>query len=302
MVRRPDDMPAANTDDDSVDLWGIAVNSWRLIAACAAAGALAGAIVAAMTPPRYRSEATLRLMPTRIEAITPITLAIAKNIFADPEVSRAVVQNLNLERSGITPAALTAATEVNMPPTGNVFTVAVTLPSADLATRATSAVANRAIAVSVAMDAAEATAEGDALKVQLDRAKTRLDLAEERLIAFMSTTRVGVARPTPAPVGAGSAKDARLLVERARLEQDSMESAKEYRDLAAEYDTARAHADKPVPQLKIVEGPKAADHPLPRHTVRLAALGLATGLFVGISLAILRQAAAAARAQRARLS
>jgi uncharacterized protein involved in exopolysaccharide biosynthesis len=250
---------------------------WMVLAACAIAGALVSLAVSSLMPPRFQSTATLTIGQANGSTPLVLTPAAAKALLEDSNVVSETVEELGLNRDGVSVGDfIDEALDVQLLPGTSLLKLNVTLRDPTKARLAATVLAAKLVALSQHVDQEAASAARASLEKQLTDADRKLKNAEQRVLQFEGS------RDTTAKT---SADTHRLKFELARLQAEYDARLKNYATLALRQEEIATATARP-PQLQIVAPPIQPDRPMPRRRRQVATLGGLIGLVCGIVAAV----------------
>jgi polysaccharide biosynthesis transport protein len=171
----------------------------RLVIGVAVAAVVVAVAVTLLLPVRYEASATLAISPPKFDENTgPLLTTASFRPYLD-SLSNAglVVGELGLDKppySMNSAKFLSKAVSIEEIRNTNLLRVVVQLPQPELASRAASLLAARAIEAATRVNQDEAAQVRDVIKAQLDDARKRLDEAETRYTAFRKNTQIELLR------------------------------------------------------------------------------------------------------------
>ena len=162
---------------------------WLILAGCTIAGALVSIGIASLLPARYQSSATLLILQPAGGTPLVLTPATAKALLVNPQMVSETINELGLNRDGITAQGLIdgGALEVEPVSATNLVRLSVTLPDPSAAHKIASLLANKAIQLMNRVEREAPSAERPALEKQLTEADRRLKDSAQRLVEFQTS-------------------------------------------------------------------------------------------------------------------
>jgi uncharacterized protein involved in exopolysaccharide biosynthesis len=285
-------MSTAHADED-IDLlrYGRFLASyWKVLAAAAFAGALAGLAVSAALPARFQATATLALVQPA--GVTPVVLtpATAKALFTSQTILAETVKEAGLE---MTPQAFRDdALDVQTMPGSSIISLQVTLEDPAKARLAAQLLATKGLELTRRMDRESGISTRDTLKKQLTEAARNLERTRELFIEAQVradleglAARIEAARRQRLPTDDLRSELYLRRIDIERLHTEYLDRARIHRDLAQR----SADADKTsvdAPRLQIVDAPIQPDRPLPRRRVQFALFGAVLGAIAGVCVSL----------------
>jgi uncharacterized protein involved in exopolysaccharide biosynthesis len=156
---------------------------WMVLAGSTLAGALIAVAVGSVIPPRFQASVTMTIVPPSGATPLVLTPVTAKALLVNPTVVSETINELGLNRAGMTTRRFTDdALEVEPVPATNLVTLSVALPDPAKAREAAALLARKVIDLSSRVDRETPSASRVALRRQLDEADRKLKDAEERLV------------------------------------------------------------------------------------------------------------------------
>lgn len=151
------------------------------------------------------------------------------------------------------------------------FSVTTRWPSVSLAI--TSALVDAVNAFNVRTRQEQASEEREFVEGRLNEAKADLRAAEDRLAAFLAANRQLSNSPE-------------LTFQRERLQRDVSTEQQLYSTLAQSYEEVRMREVRATPVITMFESPSVPSKPEPRGRIKILALGVVLGAFIGIFLSL----------------
>jgi uncharacterized protein involved in exopolysaccharide biosynthesis len=251
---------------------------WLVLAGCVMTGTLVGLGAGSLAPLRFQSTATLALGQPGAAPTLAMTPATAKALLANSSIVPETVNELGLNRDGITVQRfIDSALDVQPIPATNLVKLNVTLPDPTKARLAATLLATKVVEMSQRSDRDAAAASRTSLAKRLADADKNLKSTEDRLLQFEMSGGGDAKVPAKGP------EVYRRRLARGRLQAEYDARVRFYSELAIRYEETPAASTS---QFRIVSPAVQPDGPMPRRRRQFATLGGLVGLVCGIVAAL----------------
>jgi len=216
---------------------------WMLLAACAVGGAVVSIGFASYLPARYQATATLLIVQPTGSTPLVLTPATAKALLVNPPIVSEAINELGLNRQGITAQGLIdGPLEVEPVSATNLVKLSVTLSDPSTARQIASLLATKAVELMNRVERDAPSAERPALEKQLNEAGRRVEDTARRLVDFQTNENIDA---LDAEIKGNDRRRAAADGLRIRLEGERARLSTLQQELARQTDPPRAGQNAP---------------------------------------------------------